>query len=166
MGRVSTRFPARTGKTLCLSVLQTDDDDDDEDDFQHPPSSVKKTPPPRQVKRRVKKVKEKRFRASTASEVGSEFLAEQVFHCLKCGQETKLTRSAVVNHLRRHRLSLQEYLDRFDTPTNQTRLGKVRLWVQEEEYLSRISGQRFSFYSIFSNSFLFRSRREKKKQEW
>ena len=64
-----------------------------------------------------------------------------MFLCLKCSQETKLSRNFVVNHLRKHRLSLQEYLDRFDTPANQTKLASVRLWVQKEEYLSKISGE-------------------------
>ena len=124
-------------------------------DFQLPPSGPKK--PPRHVKRRVRKVKEKRFRASTSS---SDFLTEQ-FSCIQCGQETKLSRSLVVNHLRRHRLGLQEYLDKFDTPANQARLGRVRLWVQKEEYLSRISGQDLYWILFSFLKFLFRSRREK-----
>ena len=70
-----------------------------------------------------------------------DFLAEQMFSCLKCGQETKLGRSFVDNHLRRHRLNLQEYLDTFDTPDNQSRLATVRQWVQQEEYLNKISGE-------------------------
>ena len=65
-----------------------------------------------------------------------------MFRCLKCGQETKLARNFVVNHLRKHRLGLQEYLDKFDTPENQSRLASVRLWVQKEEYLSKISGEK------------------------
>ena len=81
------------------------------------------------------------FRPSSSGEVSCDFLAEQMFSCLKCGQETKLGRSFVDNHLRRHRLSLQEYLDTFDTPDNQSRLATVRQWVQQEEYLNKISGE-------------------------
>ena len=110
-------------------------------DFQQPPSG-KKPPAPRRVKRRMKKLKERRFRPSGSAEASSDYQTEQMFLCLKCRQETKLARNFVVNHLRKHRLSLQEYLDKFDTPDNQSRLASVRLWVQKEEYLSKISGRR------------------------
>ena len=38
-----------------------------------------------------------------------------------------------------YRLSLQDYLDKFDTPENRERLVNVRLWVQNTEYLNKIS---------------------------
>ena len=38
-----------------------------------------------------------------------------------------------------YRLSLQDYLDKFDTPDNRERLVNVRLWVQNTEYLNKIS---------------------------
>ena len=37
------------------------------------------------------------------------------------------------------RLSLQDYLDKFDSPENRERLVNVRLWVQNTEYLNKIS---------------------------
>ena len=111
-------------------------------DFQQPPSG-KKPPAPRKVKRRMKKLKERRFRPSGSGEASSDYQTEQMFRCLKCSQETKLARNFVVNHLRKHRLSLQEYLDKFDTPENQSKLASVRLWVQKEEYLNKISGRKY-----------------------
>ena len=37
------------------------------------------------------------------------------------------------------RLSLQDYLDKYDTPENRENLVNVRLWVQNTEYLNKIS---------------------------
>ena len=36
-------------------------------------------------------------------------------------------------------MSLQDYLDKFDTPENREKLVNVRLWVQNTEYLNKIS---------------------------
>ena len=73
-------------------------------DFQQPPSA-KKTPEPRKVKRKFKKVKERRFHCKRSDSVVSpEFSAESNFVCLKCSAETKLSRTFAENHLRKHRL--------------------------------------------------------------
>ena len=77
-----------------------------------------------------------------------EFSAENNFICLKCDSHVKLSRNFVENHLRKHRLSLQEYLDKYDVPENKERLINVRLWVQNSEYLSRISGEWIGFPSF------------------
>ena len=87
-----------------------------------------------------------------------EFSAENNFICLKCDSHVKLSRNFVENHLRKHRLSLQEYLDKYDVPENKERLVNVRLWVQNSEYLSRISGEWRCFSSFtlkkISNAFV------------
>ena len=100
--------------------------------------------------------KERRFRAGQEAGQDSTAWPEPQFHCLKCDQKVKHSRPSVQNHLRKHRLSLQEYLDRynsflkkheftdqsvlwrFDSAENLERLHRVRQWVQSEEYLTRI----------------------------
>ena len=80
-------------------------------DFQQPPS-CKKAPEPKRVKRRVKKLKEKRFqckKGANESCTSPEFSAE-TFHCLKCSANIKLSRTFVENHLRKHRLVLDELI--------------------------------------------------------
>ena len=39
------------------------------------------------------------------------------------------------------RLNLQEYLDKYDIPENKDKLVNIRLWVQNLEYLNKISGK-------------------------
>ena len=78
-------------------------------DFQQPPSA-KKTPEPRKVKRKFKKVKERRFHCRRSDSVVSpEFSAESNFVCLKCSAETKLSRTFAENHLRKHRLVIGRF---------------------------------------------------------
>ena len=73
-------------------------------DFQQP-TPTKKTPEPKKVRRKLNKVKEKRFRCKRSDSVVSpEFSAEANFVCLKCSAETKLSRTFAENHLRKHRL--------------------------------------------------------------
>ena len=82
-------------------------------DFQQP-TPTKKTPEPKKVRRKIKKVKEKRFRCKRSDSVVSpEFSAETNFVCLKCSAETKLSRTFAENHLRKHRLVVKISPNRF-----------------------------------------------------
>ena len=104
------------------------------------PTPKKKTPEPKKTKRKIKKMKERRFRGSRGD--GSLLYSpEPMFSCLKCSDSVKISRSLVENHLRRHRLSLHEYLDKYDTPDNAEKLTNVRMWIQNEDYMFKISGE-------------------------
>merc|ERR1719245_2000404 len=76
------------------------------------------------------KCKERRFRSSTS---------DQKFTCLKCSDNIKLSRSLVQNHLRKHRLSLQDYLDKYDLSENRDMLVNIRLWVQNQDYMLQLT---------------------------
>ena len=93
--------------------------------------TTRKSPEPKKTKRKVMKCKERRFRSS---------ISDQMFTCLKCSDNIKLSRSMVQNHLRKHRLSLQEYLDKYDLPENRDMLVNIRLWVQNQDYMLQLSG--------------------------
>jgi len=106
--------------------------------FQQPPG-MKKKPAQRKIKRKIKKTKEKRFQGGKPEANVEDYSWETNFQCLKCSQEVKFSRNFVKNHLRKHRLNFQEYLDKYDIPENKEKLHRVRQWVQNEEYLTKIS---------------------------
>eukprot|EP00090_Calanus_glacialis_P007449 TRINITY_DN15878_c0_g1_i2.p1 TRINITY_DN15878_c0_g1~~TRINITY_DN15878_c0_g1_i2.p1 ORF type:complete len:603 (-),score=178.26 TRINITY_DN15878_c0_g1_i2:5-1813(-) len=106
--------------------------------FKQPPGTKKKQVQ-RKIKSKTKKTKEKRFQGGRPEGSSDDFSWETNFQCLKCSQEVKFSRNFVKNHLRKHRLSFQEYLDKYDSEENKDKLSRVRQWVQNEEYLNKIS---------------------------
>ena len=70
--------------------------------FKQPPGTKKK-PVQKNVKRKTKKTKEKRFQGGRAEGSVDDFSWDTNFQCLKCSQEVKFSRNFVKNHLRKHR---------------------------------------------------------------
>jgi len=53
---------------------------------------------------------------------------ESLFECLKCGTKIMQTQELVTNHLKRHKYTLDEYIDTYSTESNSDNFSAIILW--------------------------------------
>merc|ERR1711915_619100 len=65
-------------------------------------------------------------RSGTLSPSGS--ISDSMFECLKCGTKIMQTRELVLNHLKRHKLTLEKYIDTFAGEQNLDKISTIIEW--------------------------------------
>merc|ERR1711892_374627 len=65
-------------------------------------------------------------RRGSLSPTGSN--TESLFECLKCGTKIMQTQELVTNHLKRHKYTLDEYIDTYSTESNSDNFSAIILW--------------------------------------
>jgi len=65
-------------------------------------------------------------RSGTLSPSGS--ISDSMFECLKCGTKIMQTRELVLNHLKRHKLTLEKYIDTFAGEQNLDKISTITEW--------------------------------------
>eukprot|EP00091_Calanus_sinicus_P024833 TRINITY_DN9121_c0_g1_i1.p1 TRINITY_DN9121_c0_g1~~TRINITY_DN9121_c0_g1_i1.p1 ORF type:complete len:239 (-),score=62.10 TRINITY_DN9121_c0_g1_i1:17-733(-) len=65
-------------------------------------------------------------RSGSLSPTGS--IAESMFECLKCGTKIMQTKELVTNHLKRHKFTIDEYIDNYSEEGNSDKFSAIVLW--------------------------------------
>jgi len=58
----------------------------------------------------------------------SPSIAESMFECLKCGTKIMQTKDLVLNHLKRHKLTLDQYIDTYSDDGNPEKISALLIW--------------------------------------
>ena len=63
----------------------------------------------------------------------------ETFGCEKCTEEVIYTKYPVVKHLKKHRMSLQDYCQKYDPQEKNEKLSLVRELIDREEFRAAIA---------------------------
>eukprot|EP00092_Neocalanus_flemingeri_P013914 GFUD01015009.1.p1 GENE.GFUD01015009.1~~GFUD01015009.1.p1 ORF type:complete len:1844 (+),score=612.96 GFUD01015009.1:251-5782(+) len=69
-------------------------------------------------------------RCGSISPTGS--IAETMFECLKCGTKIMQTQELVLNHLKRHKFSLEDYIDNYSEEGNSDKFSAIMIWKNDD----------------------------------
>jgi len=69
-------------------------------------------------------------RCGSISPTGS--ISESMFECLKCGTKIMQTQELVLNHLKRHKFTLEEYIDTYSEEGNSEKFSAIMIWKNDD----------------------------------